>query len=205
VPLTNLEATMLYPSVRREWNGIYIEGQQIGLVVQPHAEGTITVDVIALSAITGFDRPSRLLGEDRLELAPHEVAVHDTRLECFAADKLVPSLRQGFALDLEPGMAQQLRAWLPRLIAVASASKAVADKFNAQVPPPIYHMLSAITSVVARIVLASWEAEESVAFERRHGVWGKEDVFMNQFDNESVKQELIALAEASHAAPKANS
>lgn len=186
---------MLAPTVCREWNGIYIEGQQIGLRVHPRAEGTIQVDVIALVEITGFARGCRVSGDEHLEFAPGDITVHDTRLECFSADSLVPFLRKGFTLDLEPGMAQVLRDWLPKIFRVAAAAKAVADIFSEQLPPPIYHMLDAITAVVKRVVTAGFTVDHSVAYERSHGVWRENHAFMRLFDNERVRLELDALVQ----------
>lgn len=188
---------MLFPTACRQWDGVYITGQHIALELYPNAEGTIRVSVIGLPAITGFDGPCRLSSCEPLpQFAPTEIQVHDTRLECFAVDAFAPSLRTGFRLELEPGMAPLLRAWLTKLATVAAASKVIADKFNAQLQAPIYHMLNAITSVVARIVLADWEAEHSVAYEREHSIWSKEQEFMSQFDAEGVKQILCALVAA---------
>jgi hypothetical protein len=188
---------MLFPTVSRAWNGIYIEGERIGLQLQPYADGRIGVSVTGLPSITGFDRPCRLSGDDSVPyFAPAEIAVHDTRLECFAADQYAPVLRAGFTLELEPGMAQLLRAWMGKLTAVASASKALADTFSAQLPPPVHHMLESVTAVVARIVLAGWNVDHSVAYEREHGTWGGEHGFMAQFDEEGVRQALRALARA---------
>jgi hypothetical protein len=186
---------MLFPTASRDWTGVYVAGERVALRLHPHADGTISVTVIALPAITGFDRPCRLSScEEMPQFAPAGIQVHDTRLECFAADTHAPVLRTGFTLELEPGMAPQLRTWLAKLEAVAAASKAVADKFDAQLPPPVYHMRSAITEVVARIVLDGWEAQHSVTYEREHGTWSRELEFMAQFDAESVAQDLRALA-----------
>jgi hypothetical protein len=185
---------MLFPTVSRDWNGVYLTGQRIALMLHPHAAGTISVAVIGLTAITDFDRPCRLSGDELPQFAPTGIQVHDTRLECFAADPYAPILRTGFTLELEPGMAPLLRAWLAKLTAVAAASNAIADKFSEQLPHPIYHMLDAITSVVARIVLDGWEVEHSVAYERDHGIWRMQHEFMAQFDAEAVTQDLRALA-----------
>jgi hypothetical protein len=186
---------MLFPTASREWNGVYIAGQLISLRLCPNAEGTISVMVAGHPAITGLDQPCRLSScEDLPQFAPTEIQVHDTRLECFAADRFAPVIRTGFTLELEPGMAPLLRTWLVKLTEVAAASKAIADKFSAQLPAPIYHMLDAITSVVARIVLDAWEAEHAVAYEREYGIWAKEREFMAQFDAEGVAQDLRSLA-----------
>lgn len=206
---------MLYPSVSRVWNGIHIEGQQICLQVNPQAEGTLTVDVVALPVLTGFDRPCRISGEERLEFAGANVVVHDTRLECFAADRFVPFMRRGFAIDIEPGMAQALRAWLPKIILVASTSKTIADRFIQLHQPPIHHMLDAITSVAARIALGtlhapatgsrlnltSWSVDESLRFEREYGVWRSCPEFMSLFDDNNVRQALVALAQSEASQP----
>lgn len=185
---------MLFPTLRRDWDGIYLAGEGIGLRLLPNAEGTISVTVIGLTALTAFDRPCRLSSDDLPYFAETDILVHDTHLECFAADAYAPALRIGFKLELEPGMAPLLRAWLPKLAAVATASKAIADKFNTQLPHPIYHMLSAITSVVARVVLDGCDAEHSVAYERGHGTWSSAHEFMAQFDAEDVRHDLSALA-----------
>lgn len=187
---------MLFPTASRDWNGVYLAGQRIGLRLHPHAEGTISVTVIGLPAITGFRSPCRLSGDELPQFAPAEIQVHDTRLECFAAAAYAPVLRTGFMLELEPGMAPLLRTWLAKLAAVAAPSREIADKFSTQLPPPIHHMLGAITSVVARIVLDGWEAEHSVAYEREHGTWSREREFMAQFDAKAVAQDLRALATA---------
>lgn len=184
---------MLYPKVNRHWDGIYIEGQCVGLQLHPTAVGTISVTVIGMGEITGFDRPCRLSSEELHQFAPAEIELSDTRLECFAANTYAPVLRTGFTFELEPGMAPQVRAWLPRLTVVATVSQAIATKFSVQLSQPIHHMLSAITSVVARIVLDGWEVEHSVAFEREHGTWSKAREFMAQFDTEGVAQDLRAL------------
>jgi hypothetical protein len=192
---------MLFPTASRDLDGVHLAGQRIALRLHPHPDGTISVTVIGLPALTGFDGPCRLSGEDRPYFAPDGIEVHDTRLECFAADPYAPILRTGFTLELEPGMAPLLRAWLPRLTTVATASKAIADQFSAQLPEPIYHMLHSITSVVARIILAGWDVDHSVAYEREHGIWAKEHEFMAQFDAEAVAQELRALAVTAEAHP----
>ena len=185
---------MLFPTLRRDWDGIYLAGDRIGLRLHPNAEGTISVTVIGLKALTEFDRPCRLSGDDLPDFAESEIQVHDAQLECFVAAADAPLLRIGFKLELEPGMAPLLRAWLPKLAAVAAASKAIAETFHAQLPHPIYHMLSAITSVVARIALDGWKVEHSIAYERGHGTWSSEHEFMAQFDAEAVRQVLAAVA-----------
>lgn len=188
---------MLFPFAICEWNGVRIVGQLVSLRLHPNAEGKISVDVIGMPAVTGFDVAFRLSSCENLPgFAPAEIQVHDTRLECLAADAHAPVLRTGFTLELEPGMAPLLRTWLAKLEAVAAASRAIADKFDAQLPPPIYHMVDAITSVVARIVLEGWDVEHSVAYEREHGVWSSDLHFMAQFDTEDVAQDLRALAMA---------
>ncbi len=186
---------MLFPTTSRYCNGIYIAGQQIALELHPSADGTISMVVLGLSPITGFDRACTLLNEATPSFAPSEIKVDDTRFECFAADRFAPVLRTGFALDLEPGMAQHLRAWMPKLAKVAVASKTVADEFNKQLPPPIYHMFGTITSVVSRIVLDGWEPDHSVAYEREHGVWAREEDFMLQFDATGISQYLNTLVD----------
>lgn len=185
---------MLFPTVRRDWTGIYLAGERIGLRLHPHAEGTITVAIIGLTALTEFDRPCRLSSDDQPYFSETDIQVFDTSLECFAVDAYAPALRTGLKLELEPGMAPLLRAWLPKLAAVAIASKAIAAKFHAQLPHPIYHMLSTITSVVARVALDGWEAQHSVAYERSHGTWASAHEFMAMFDAEAVRQVLDALA-----------
>jgi hypothetical protein len=188
---------MLFPTTSRDWDGVCLVGQLVGLRLQPDADGKISVMVIGLPEITGLNQDCRLSSCDELpSFAPAEIHVHDTRLECFGANPLAPVLRTGFTLELEPGMAPLLRIWLARLVVVATASKTIADKFSAQLPPPIYHMFGAITSVVARIVLDGWEAEHSVAYEREHGIWSREREFMAQFDAEDVGRNLRALATA---------
>jgi hypothetical protein len=178
---------MLNPNVQRRWSGIYVEGQEIGIELLSRADGTLAVDVIALPAITGFKEASRLSAERRVDCMPHEVVVSDARLDCFAADHIVPYYRSGFTLALEPGMAQELRKWLPKLTATASVSKAVATQFQKQLSEPIFHLLEAIAYVVARIILDRWTVEDSIAFERKEGRWKGETAFMNQFDSEAVR------------------
>lgn len=185
---------MLFPTASRDWTGIYLAGDRIGLRLHPHAEGTISVTVIGLTALTEFDRPCKLSGDELPQFAPPDIRVYDTHLECFAADPYAPALRTGFKLELEPGMAPLLRGWLAKLEAVAVASKSIADKFDARLPPPIYHMHCAITSVVARIVLDGWDAEHSVSYERDRGTWSSEHKFMAQFDADDVTQDLRALS-----------
>jgi hypothetical protein len=193
---------MLFPTASREWDGVCIAGQLVSLCLQPDAEGKISVTVIGLPAITGFNHPCRLSSCEAVpRFDPAEIQVHDTHLECFAADACAPVLRTGLTLELEPGMAPLLRTWLAKLAAVATASKAIADKFNAQMPPPIYHMLGAVTSVVARIVLNAWEVEHSVRYEKEHGIWSGEREFMAQFDAEGVMQDLRALDRSIQSAP----
>lgn len=184
---------MLFPTASRDLNGVYLAGQRIGLRLHPHAEGTISVTVVGLPTITGFDHPCRLSNDETPYFAPTGIQVHDTILECFAADPYAPVLRTGFTLELEPGMAPLLRVWHAKLTTVATASKAIADKFSAQLPPPIHHMLDAITSVVARIVLDGWTVEHSVVYEREHGIWAQEHEFMAQFDAEGVRRDLHTL------------
>lgn len=186
---------MLNPNSSRLWHGIYIEGQQIGLRVMPSTRGTLSVDVIARPALTGFHDDCRLGQEEQLEFVPSEITVHDTRLECLAADRFAPFLRTGFMLDLEPGMAAQLRAWLPRLILAAATSKTLADLFSESLATPIFHMHAAIVDVVTRIVLADWDAEHSISFERERGTWRNEQQFMSQFNDPRVIQELQGLVE----------
>ena len=185
---------MLFPTLRRDWDGIYLAGESIGLRLLPNAEGTISVTVIGLTALTEFDRPCRLSSDDLPNFAETDIQVHDTHLECFRAADYAPALRIGFKLELEPGMAPLLRAWLPKLAAVAAASMAIAETFHAQLPRPIYHMLSAITSVVARVALDGWTAEHSIAYERGHGTWSSAHEFMAQFEAEDVRQVLEAVA-----------
>lgn len=186
---------MLFPTVIPEFDGVYIGGQLVGLRLHPDASGRILVSVIGLPEATGFDRNCSLSScKDLPGFAPSEIHVHDTRLDCFAADPYVPTVRTGFTLELEPGMAPLLRIWLAKLVAVAQAAKAVADKFSTKLPPPIYHMLNAITSVVRRIVLDGWGVEHSVAYEREHGTWRRTEPFMAAFDAEDVMQALRALA-----------
>ncbi|MGG7604652.1 hypothetical protein [Massilia sp. BKSP1R2A-1] len=193
---------MLFPTVSRYCNGIYLEGQQVALQLHPLAEGTISVSILGLPSITGFDRRCTLLNDATPSFTPSEIKVGDTRIDCFAVDRFVPALRTGFTLELEPGMAQDLRAWLPKLANVAVASKAVADEFTKHVPPPIYHMYGAITSVVSRIVLDGWAPDHSVAYEREHGIWAREEEFMAQFDTAEVSQYLSTLGERNCAAEK---
>jgi hypothetical protein len=188
---------MIFPTARRTWNGVDIEGQHIVLRLQPSDDGTIGVSIAGLPALTGFDSPCRLSDDNSRHFPPAGITVHDTRLECFAANQFAPMLREGFTLELEPGMAPLLRTWLDKLAAVAATAKAIADKFSAQLAPPIHHMLDAITSVVARIVLDGWDVEHSVAYERAHGICGREQAFMDQFDTEGVQQQLAQRSGAS--------
>lgn len=186
---------MLFPTVVPEWDGVYIAGQLIGLRLQPDASGRIGISVLGLPASTGFDRPCRLSSCEELPVfAPAEIQLYDTRLDCFAADPYAPSVRTGFTLELEPGMAQLLRVWLPKLEAIAAASKAISEKFSAQLPPPIDHMLNAITSVVRRILLDGWDVNHSVAYEREHGIWREQSEFMALFDAEDIVKDLRALS-----------
>lgn len=186
---------MLFPTASRDLDGIYITGQLIGIRLHPDSSGSIYVTVIGLPGVTGFDRPCQITSsEERTLYAPADIHVHDTRLECFAADAFAPVLRKGFVLELEPGMAPLLRTWLTKLAAVSAASKVIGEQFSAVNGEPVYHMLGAVTSVVARIVLYAWDAAHSVAFEKEHGIWSKQRGFMDQFDKEDVVQALRNLA-----------
>jgi hypothetical protein len=186
---------MLFPTVATDWNGVYIAGQLVGLRLHPNASGTIRVSVLGLPAATGFDRPCSLSScEETRGFTSDEIQVHDTHLDCFAADPYVPCVRTGFTLKLEPGMAPVLRVWLTKLEKVSAASKSISEKFSAQLPPPIYHMFDAITSVVRRILLDGWDVGHSIAYEREHGTWGRQEEFMALFDSEDIKKDLHALA-----------
>jgi hypothetical protein len=123
---------MLDPAVHRVWQGVRLEGEQIHLQLLPHHDGRLSVTVYAQPALTGWDRTARVT-PDKLpnHYAADEIAVRDTELTCLAVEAShVPHYRQGFALTLEPGMAQLLRAWLPQLLEVAALASDIMERVD---------------------------------------------------------------------------
>lgn len=182
---------MLNPSITRRWNGIYVLGQEFGVELHPRADGTLSAQIIAAPEITGIDRACCLF-EGAVECIP---VVHDTRLDCFAADQLLPFCRRGFSIVLEPGMAPALHKYLPALIKIAATSHACAGAIHQHLVDrrePIYHMIETATNIVARIVLNRWATDHSIRFERENGTWRAEADFMNSFDNQIVRAHLQA-------------
>ena len=181
---------MLFPNVSRAWDGVEIRGQQISILVAPSAEGKLGVRISAEGSLTGFDRACWLTNEGTPYFDPADIAVHDTRLECLAADRLVPFYRSGFIVDIEPGMAKELRAWLPRLAEVTKRAEQATALFARQMGKPIWHLSSEISDVISRIVLDGRTVAESVAFAQIHTVSKEDAEFMAQFDSEAVQAVL---------------
>jgi hypothetical protein len=184
---------MFNPNVHRAWSGIKIEGEEIEIRVIPNAYGKLGIDIVALRSITGFDRDSRLT-ESASDFAPGEVTVADARLDCFAASSSVPYYREGFTVVLEPGMAQCLREWLPKLIRVAVVAQAVERTISFQLGRPINYMIDYGNEIVALIVLDRWKPSDAIEWAAKQPMAGARDAeFVAQFQTETV-QHLLATA-----------
>ncbi|WP_198173291.1 hypothetical protein [Cupriavidus sp. USMAA2-4] len=120
-------------TVERYMAGISITGERIGLDLHPDMEpggaGAGAVRIIATGApeATALDCWSALgHAESRGTFGPQEIRLAGDELLCMAARVPgVPQYREGFSLALEPGMAQALGQWLPRLQGASALAKAV--------------------------------------------------------------------------------
>jgi hypothetical protein len=196
---------MLTPSIDRSWSGVYLTGQQISIDLSPTHSGRLTVNVIAMPVLTGFDGPCRLGDTEatRLEFTPDEIVVRPTELACLTADQHAPMVRHGFVLTLEPGMAPLLEKWMPQLATVARVSKDIAEYIESAIADPERyrtwsHLSECITEVAARVVLDRFPVDQAIAAERR---WRKEhnysDVFivLDRFDDERVLSLLGSVSD----------
>jgi len=115
--------------------GFELSNDRLGVVLVPLATGTVRASVTGYPSLTGLDEPCALLDAPvSHEFAPGDLALEGERLIALAPEPLAPVLRQGFVLELEPGMAPVLAAWLPRLEEVACRSAEVAACARAHLP-----------------------------------------------------------------------
>jgi hypothetical protein len=195
---------MLTPAVRRFWEGIEIEGEQICLQLFPTQDAKIRVRIIALPILSGFDRRCDVTSSEEtktIEFLLNEIVVTDTALSCMAADETIPFMRRGFDIVLEPGMAQLLRTWLPKLFLVATAAKTISGladtALRAQEPPVYaYHLFSMYTNALANIILDKRSVEDAIARERLEPRWGGGDKVRAMFEIDAVHTKLLTIGKA---------
>jgi hypothetical protein len=109
-------------SAVRDETGLRIAGSRFAL----RLSFTVTGDLHVMVEAPAADGRLRQLGVDDLRLyAPLDVRVVDGRLCCLAPDAAAPAFRQGFVIQLEPGMEPLLKISLPTLSAAARLAKTV--------------------------------------------------------------------------------
>lgn len=191
---------MFQHSVTRSHAGVIIDGAQITLHLYPNDDGRVGVDLIVMPIITGFDRPCSVLSSGRtLAFLPGEIDISDNSIVCQAANAYFPSLKEGFACPLEPGMAPLLRRWLPRLDLVAMHAGKLCDLAHAQLiamTPPVHirHTYGAFPTVVAGIVLDGLTAFRAIELLRHDALYGSEPAMFAVLASEPV-QALLAQAQ----------
>lgn len=144
-------------SAHRSFSGIEVDGTDFSVLITAQCDGLMGVRVIAHLADTGLrDRGYILSSEEirALSFGLGHIKIGPASLECFAPSPLTPLYSTGFKMVIEPGMADELRAWLPRLAKAATYAAAMARevdrRFDEYSP---YHLHDFTACLAACIVL----------------------------------------------------
>jgi hypothetical protein len=155
-------------TVRRTHAGVEIASEHYRIVLLPiayawcagdpdaEAQTEIAVSVSATAALIGGDRGVRL---QPVEVAPNYpvdgITVKPDRLLCARQSvPEAPAFREGFALELEAGMADLLSTWLPRIDRTAKLAQRLYGVAQTQLGrQPLPHECNAIDDVAADNVL----------------------------------------------------
>ena len=174
--------------------GFELASERLGVVLAARATGTLAVSVVDYPALTGLEVETALLdaGVSR-EFAPGDIVVEGHRLVCLAREPLAPQLAQGFVLQLEPGMADVLLAWLPRLERVAATAADVARRIEAvRGLEPSGAGLAFCAEVVAGVVLDLQPSAAALAAARREHWASAVDDWQAAFDTPELRARLEA-------------
>jgi hypothetical protein len=150
---------------QRTFSGMRFEGKDLSVHFNAVVTGCLSVTVDASPAVTGFREWCRLGdGERSLHFSQDGISVNGNTLECFARCSAAPLYSEGFRVEVEPHMAEQIIQWLPPLARTAVLAKAMAITLKGQLPEntPVAHMHSFTSDVAAHVVLDEQSPEDAV-------------------------------------------
>ncbi|MCD5327890.1 hypothetical protein ACFFU8_09350 [Chromobacterium piscinae] len=186
-------------STRRAFAGIYVDGPQISVSVNPLANGQLSVTVTAHPDLTGFSQSCRLTNLEAVhEFSLSDITLAGETLLCMAPYESAPIYREGFTIQLDSGMAQALQPLLPKLANVARTAESIEGRVaSLMAPDHISHMESFITQVVARVILDKYSPKDAITAEAIEHFAGKNAKFLEAFNDDQVQ---VHLANAQHVA-----
>ncbi|MFC6842355.1 hypothetical protein [Xanthomonas theicola] len=145
-------------TMARENDSIRIDGATVAVVLYPVSDGRVGVQAVAYPAATGYDRACRLGAAEGLPyMSRGDITLAGDRLVCMASaatGTLADRYREGFAFDLDPGMAEFVTAAIPRIFRVAEiAAELVHQTRQVRRREPHLNEVQSITAAVAAAVL----------------------------------------------------
>lgn len=164
----------------RVGSGFSVFSERLEVLLRPNEDGLIGVRVLAMPALTGFDQACRVQSEGApVEFGMDEISIAGDTLMCLRKIPEAPAFREGFVLDLDPGMAALIREALPKLGQVAELAK----ELHTQVQPHVQengwnHLLSFLPEVAGHVVLDGCTTPEAIRRAAAHHFASKHADFM---------------------------
>jgi hypothetical protein len=184
--------------------GFELASARLGVTLVPTASATLRLGVTGYPALTGLAEPCELLEAPvSAEFALADITLDGDKLSALAPDPLAPVLRQGFVLALDAGMADVVRAWLPRLGHVALQAQALATSVEATLDPEARakmgeqagaqaHGLALCTEIVAEVVLDAQSPAAALAAAQREHWADAAEAWLLALATPEVQEQLAA-------------
>ncbi len=175
--------------IRRQFSGVRVDGLGLGVTLMPGAHGQISVTISAFPTITPYDCVCSLHNEGSVtDFAPSCIHIVGNTLQCLQNSNTVLAFREGFILDLEPGMKEFIQDVYPKLVHIAELSARVFLRVDTLMKERgIAHMADFIPNVVAKIVLDGQDVEQALASAACEHFAGKDEAFMQSFEDTEVR------------------
>lgn len=181
----------------RDFSGVCVEGRKISIRLIPNGTnlGQIGVQVLAHNVLTGYGSSCRLDRDGtQTSFTPTSISFVDDTMMCLEDMEGWGVYREGFMVNLEPGMRGMIETLLPSLAQIASVGASISDRIALLAGERTHvHMNSFIFDLLAMIILDEMTVTNAMDLLRTTHWAGQEQWYIDTFADPSIADALQSV------------